>query len=594
MIALHLTIAVLGEKLRSSVPKTAQALAHLGATLFVPTGISAVAAGGGSWRSCILAGGAVGLMALEVQARRWNSRWMNRLQVGAVTLGVAGFAAIAHVPVGLLLGLAAAGVMMTSTRHIESVSLALLTALTPVLALVARTKFGPGTISELGANGRSLAWAAPLAGLLAAAVFVQLSRMYARWQIWLVGAALASSVSGGIIGLAYLQPSPTVAACGAPMLLVLFELAAHGRLVERLLPDDAGRARSYNGFVEFFEVITVAVLLSQSFGYRVAQPRYIPLVIASIGLALGAARSHRLFVPQAGAATGSALCSVGALATISDSAWPVAWCMWLAVVAIAWILRSRAVGNLAGVAAPVLLVAELFDAGVRHQTWQGVLVAVAIGAFVVSAGLRKGLTPLDATGITALLLVALGFERSIHQAIAFTGFGLVVFAVGRVHGHRPTERFGQASAAVGALWIYGLWSATGLVKYDVLSIVLVTLAVVGERYARSKQTSGATAGPEFLAPTLYSSVYLLATAFAEQASTRIGAAILLGIVALAVGVLTKRPAVAIGGSITVAGAGTIATWEQLGTMPTWAWLLLGGLGLLGLAVVVERRRTLKA
>jgi hypothetical protein len=589
MLVLHLAIVVLGEKFRRSVPNTAQALAHLGAALFVPTGISSVATAGGSWRSCILAGGVVGLAALEVQARRWRSRWMNGLQVGALALAMAGAAAITHVPIGLLLGLAAAGVMMSTNRHIESFSLAALTALTPVLALLARAKFGPGTIAELGANGRSLAWAAPLAGLLGAAVFIQLSRMYVRWQMWLVAASLGSAVSGGLIGLAYLQPSPTVAACGAPVLLVLFELAVHGRLVERLVPNDAGRIRSFNGFVEFFEIITLATLLTESFGYRAAQPRYAPLLIAAVGLALGAARTERLFVPRVAAATGAALCGVGALATISDSVWPVAWSMWLAVVAIAWILRNRLVGNLAAVTAPILLLGELLDAGVRHQTWQGVLVALAIAAFGVSASLRKGLTPLDATGLTSLLIAALGFQRPIHQAIAFTGFGLVAFVVGRLYRHRRMERFGEASAAVGALWVYGLWSATGLVKFDVVSLVLVTLAVVGERQARSK-LSNAAGGPEFLAPVLYSTVYLLTTAFAEQTSARIGAAILIGIVALGVGVLTKRPAVTVGGAITVVGGGTIATWEQLGAMPTWAWLLLGGLGLLGLAVVVERRR----
>ena len=70
---------------------------------------------------------------------------------------------------------------------------------------------------------------------------------------------------------------------------------------------------------------------------------------------------------------------------------------------------------------------------------------------------------------------------------------------------------------------------------------------------------------------------------------RIGATILLGIVAFGSGVVVRRATVAWAGGLTVIGAGTIATWNQLGELPTWVWLLGGGIGLLGLAMLVERR-----
>ena len=591
MILLHLMIAALGERLRTGVPKTANALAHLGAALFAPTVISAVAAGGGSWRSCIAAGGCIGIMALEVQARRWRSRWMNGLQVGALALALAGMAATTHVPVGLLLALAATGVMLTTSRQVEAFATASLAGLTPVLALLAQVKFGPGTIAELGANGRALAWAAPIAGVLAGAVFLQLSRMYARFQFWLVGAALASSFSGLLIGLAYVDPSPTFAALVGPAALVLLELAVYGKVAERLLPGHAQHVRSFHGFVELFELVAVGLLLSDSFGYRVAAPQYLPLLITGLGLALGAGRRGRIFLPREVAGVGAVLCLVGALMTFSQSWWLFAWSIWSLVAAVVVLLRSRPIGSFAGIVAPLLLTAQLVDAGAQRTTWQFVLLGIALITCGVSGVLRRGLTPLDATGLTSLLVAAMSFEADLPQAMALTGVGLVALGLALLHRSSRLGLLGGLVSGYGVLWSYSLWTAPGLVKYDVASAVVVAASVMFEQQFRSRRPETAFVGPVFLGPVLYSTMYLVSTAFAEQTSARIGVAILVGIVALAVGVLTKRPVVSVGGATAILGSALIATWDQLGTIPTWAWMLLGGLGLLGLAVVVENRRT---
>ena len=35
---------------------------------------------------------------------------------------------------------------------------------------------------------------------------------------------------------------------------------------------------------------------------------------------------------------------------------------------------------------------------------------------------------------------------------------------------------------------------------------------------------------------------------------------------------------------------TVASWRQLSTLPTWAWVLLGGIVLIGVAITVEKRQ----
>lgn len=186
------SIVAAAERVRRRLPLTTGIVAHLGAALVCPAGVAVTAAAGGVWPWCILAGGALGATALEIQHRRWNGRLMPAAQVVAVTIAAAGVAATVAIPIGLLLGALALGAMRLH-RRLAALGLALLAASAPVGTLIGALGWGPGTMTRLGMSGNALDWGAPLAGALAAAVLFADARRARRTDAtWLPQAAAAS------------------------------------------------------------------------------------------------------------------------------------------------------------------------------------------------------------------------------------------------------------------------------------------------------------------------------------------------------------------------------------------------------------------
>jgi hypothetical protein len=67
------------------------------------------------------------------------------------------------------------------------------------------------------------------------------------------------------------------------------------------------------------------------------------------------------------------------------------------------------------------------------------------------------------------------------------------------------------------------------------------------------------------------------------------AGLLIGIVAIAVGGWRRMSAPLVIGSGLLVTTVAIASGAQLASLPGWSWLVVGGMGLLGLAVALERR-----
>jgi heme A synthase len=59
-------------------------------------------------------------------------------------------------------------------------------------------------------------------------------------------------------------------------------------------------------------------------------------------------------------------------------------------------------------------------------------------------------------------------------------------------------------------------------------------------------------------------------------------------VAAAIGAGHRLAALLIGGAALIATTLLVATGRDLSDLPTWAWLAIGGLDLLGAAVLIER------
>ena len=176
LVAIHLIVLVLAERLRPKLPDVARALVHLGSGLFAATGIQAVstlgkAVGyepmGGRWPLCCLVGGIAASITLEVQRRRWASRWMQGEMVLAIGLAGAGLSALSHVPVGIIAAFCAASAF-SIRRNTESIALGSTALVCPFIGGLI-IDWAPGTSRALGLVGDSLGWAAPIAGGVAAA-----------------------------------------------------------------------------------------------------------------------------------------------------------------------------------------------------------------------------------------------------------------------------------------------------------------------------------------------------------------------------------------------------------------------------------------
>ena len=199
IIALTAAIVFGAERSRASIPASARVLAHLGAALAVPTVISAVATGHGSWRTCTLIGGAAGVAALELQGRRWASMYMHGAEVAAAAASAAGAAALLHVPIGVILcALSIAALLVGLDRR--SAGLAVAAASAPLLGALVAVNVGHGTLRELGAAGSALRFV-PISGAIAAVVLGLLARRNPTRRPVFIAAAGASIISNGLIGV---------------------------------------------------------------------------------------------------------------------------------------------------------------------------------------------------------------------------------------------------------------------------------------------------------------------------------------------------------------------------------------------------------
>ncbi len=187
--------------LRRSSPVVARTLAHLGATMAVPAGVAFVASAHGRWPMAIAVGGFLGVLACLAQANRWTAPKLIPAAEAAGVLGLAGVAALTHTPVGVLVAVASVG-LLAARRPPSAARLAGVAAAGPVLAVLAASDIGPGTMVRLGAAGSVVHWAAPVAGLLAGIVLLMLARRRRSMELAVAGMlSVATAVPTGMIGV---------------------------------------------------------------------------------------------------------------------------------------------------------------------------------------------------------------------------------------------------------------------------------------------------------------------------------------------------------------------------------------------------------
>jgi hypothetical protein len=309
-------IAALAEQIRRSVPTTARVIAHLVPAIAVTVGIAAGATATQTWPVCLIIGGLLGAVATEVQKRRWASPRMAIIAAIGVILGGCGVAAETAVPVTLIAAVSA-GVLLLSHRKLEAVTLACAVGASPVLATLTTFKFGDGTMARIGAAGPAVAWSAPVAGLVAAAVLGVVAHRQ-RSMVW-AGAAIASGGLNIVTGLAVGRAAPSLWACVVPSLVISVEVGAEAatgiwrdiavRTSRHIARPVSSLASAFAGIViAFWSVPRFAELSSWS----------LPLALTALATAVIGAR--RLFSTARIADTAiaaSIACSIASMAALA-------------------------------------------------------------------------------------------------------------------------------------------------------------------------------------------------------------------------------------------------------------------------------------
>ena len=84
--------------------------------------------------------------------------------------------------------------------------------------------------------------------------------------------------------------------------------------------------------------------------------------------------------------------------------------------------------------------------------------------------------------------------------------------------------------------------------------------------------------------------YLCASLAADHGDARVVFTLVMSVAVMILGALRGHNDVVGGGMAVMLVALTVASWRQLSTLPTWAWVLLGGIVLIGVAITVEKRQ----
>ena len=194
----NLAVIFVAEKSRAKMPIVGRALSHLAPVLLAPSAILAAASAGTHWRASIAVGGLAGLLATEFQYRRLKLVLLPFASVAAAILAGAGVAALTNTPIGIVIALLSV-VAVVLRRESQATLLAAAAGLVPLIGYLGNIGIGAGTLTDLGARGDALSWAAPVAGLMAALVlFRRAERIGSRVLVALGVTILLTNLAAGL------------------------------------------------------------------------------------------------------------------------------------------------------------------------------------------------------------------------------------------------------------------------------------------------------------------------------------------------------------------------------------------------------------
>jgi hypothetical protein len=194
----NLAVIFVAEKSRAKMPIVGRALSHLAPVLLAPSAILAAASAGSHWRASIAVGGLAGVIASEFQYRRLKLVLLPFATVAAAVLAGAGIAALTNTPLGIVIALLAV-MAVVLRREMQAALLAAAAGLVPLVGYLGNIGIGPGTLTDLGARGEALSWAAPVTGVIAALVlFRRAERIGSRVLVAIGGVVLLTNLAAGL------------------------------------------------------------------------------------------------------------------------------------------------------------------------------------------------------------------------------------------------------------------------------------------------------------------------------------------------------------------------------------------------------------
>jgi hypothetical protein len=292
--------------------------------------------------------------------------------------------------------------------------------------------------------------------------------------------------------------------------------------------------------------------------------------------------------------------AAAAFIQIDDGHWSAVVAVLIAA-AVAFAARRPAWLRLAGSAEVV--VAGWMAVMVAGTSANGVVGWMMVTGITLTgvAFLTPRLTMLDSAGLTATALAclstaAVGVDPA-FVSLAFLVAGAHGFAYGVV---RRRMALANGSAAVGAAALISLWFTSGtnaallsgLAPFDFRGAdmavfgqgaALLLLGIGLRRWQRV--TTWLAYGPG-LALVLTWTATVQITRSADWATM---AGLVIGVTAIAIGGWRRMAAPLVMGSASLMTTVVIASTSQLASLPGWSWLVVGGMALLGMAALIERR-----
>jgi hypothetical protein len=282
-----------------------------------------------------------------------------------------------------------------------------------------------------------------------------------------------------------------------------------------------------------------------------------------------------------------------------DSTYTLGWAAATAAFGILWAAhRSSLVSSAAAVSAVLALAtaAPAFDVTAEDFTVMTMLAVTVLTGLAYTLDRRS---PRDAAAVTAGLVLLTTTTFDIDPAWA-SGAWVLIGLQAVVGGATTQRRLVQwAGLAITAAGLLSWWFTSGLHEWfveviepaditagDVWLAAVSVAALVAGLTLRSTLTvnSWVAYGTALLIPGLW----LTSAQLDREPVWAIPLLLTIGMAAAGTGAWHRLAAPLVGGTVLTGTGVFLATGADLTAIPTWVWLAVGGVALLGVAVLIER------